>query len=101
MEVATLAHLVHQALATVIYTAGLEPRVASRVSRCMEQHIYVCAYPSANAEDFAAWAEETMAALLSAEDIGPHCPFVLSEWFAREVFCWLSGNFDNKAFETA
>lgn len=42
-----------------------------------------------------------MAALLSTEDISPHCPFVISAWFAQEVFCWLSGSFDNDTFEAA
>jgi hypothetical protein len=94
-EAAALAHAAHLALGTVASTTGLEPLVANRAFRRMEQQIFACNYPNAMAEDFAVWAEEAMAKILSAEDIKPLCPFIVAAWFGREVLYWLRGSFDD------
>ena len=89
-----LSHAVHQALSTVASTTGLSWAVKGRLFRQMSRAIRAQAYPNPTPENFATWAGEELADLLSDEDIRPLCRLSLAEWFATEVLNWLTGNFD-------
>lgn len=97
MEDDSLVHIVQVALSTVASTAGLPIAVKAKLFRQMTRAIRAHAYPSPSADDFAEWAQEELADLLSNEDIRPLCRFALAEWFAGEVLHWLTGNFEEVA----
>ncbi|WP_425145962.1 hypothetical protein [Deinococcus sp.] len=92
-----LTHAVSHALSTVASTIGLSWAVKGRLFRQMARAIRAQAYRNPTPEDFAVWAGEELADLLSDEDIRPLCRLALAEWFAAELLNWLTGDFDDAA----